>query len=461
MTEAPRDAKTSIESKKNERKRAPDGTRSERDDSSLGGHSSTVVNPSAMIERFQGQNRGLQEELGHTASNGVASGSKSRVEEPAKQPDRFPHASEGGKCTNMTESDAPSDTAHPESLEEGDIARDQEMDNVGEPPVAASARAEQAQLPVIITTSPEDDQIESRLQDVDSNTAASIMLRNILKLAIQPIEWLGKVDIDDYRFNTPADEQLAANFLHDDEHSMLSYLFIRAIDTAIDVDQDEKHSYSYINVHFTGQLNKRQLVQDEAIIRDRAIPATAVWKSVFEVLLKPRHASTMSELTTQGAIARRSFTEGIITAAPHILRPNSFALLLILATSPREYLEKVMAEHGFSVKEGEPWYEDCIAELLKNLRREPMYQGYTHFRIAHEFQDLSNLLHELHRKLYDESSKHGAKVSAKRKMSEMSGGQEVEVGESSGSKRIKGKHADAMGNRREEALRKAKGNKHG
>jgi hypothetical protein len=48
-----------------------------------------------MIQRFQGQNREVQEELGHTASNGVASGSKSRVEEPAKQPDRFEHASEG------------------------------------------------------------------------------------------------------------------------------------------------------------------------------------------------------------------------------------------------------------------------------------------------------------------------------------------------------------------------------
>jgi hypothetical protein len=205
------------------------------------------------------------------------------------------------------------------------------------------------------------------------------MLRNILKLAIQPIEWLGTVDIDDYEFNTPADEQLVANFLHDDEHSMLSYLFIRAIDTAIDVDKDEKHSYSYINVFFNGQQNKKQLVQHEAVIRSRAIPATAVWKSVFEVLLKPRHASTMSELTTQGATARRSFTGGIIAAAPHILRPNNSALLLILATTPREYLEEVMAEHGIDMKEGEAWYEDCISDLLKKLRREPMYQGYTHF----------------------------------------------------------------------------------
>jgi hypothetical protein len=46
-------------------------------------------------------------------------------------------------------------------------------------------------------------------------------------------------------------------------------------------------------------------------------------------------------------------------------------------------------------------------------------------------------------------------------MSEISDGQEVEQGESSRSKRIKGKHADAMGNKPENAPGKAKGNKPG
>lgn len=119
-----------------------------------------------------------------------------------------------------------------------------------------------------------------------------------------------------------------------------------------------------------------------------------------------------------------------------------------------------MKDQGFTVKQGEPWYEDCISDLLKELRREEMYKGYTHFRIAEEFHELSTLLHELDRQLDKELSEDGARGSAKRKMGEMASAQEVEQNEGSRRKRIRGTEISAVEDRRKRPSHKATGGKH-
>lgn len=213
----------------------------------------------------------------------------------------------------MSRDNAQSDTTQPNNLDGVDTDRDTEA-VLEEPQGTASARVKQAQVPGVTVASPRGSLIESAPDEAKLLTAARVMLRNILELASRPRDWIGTVDNEDYAFDTPIDEHLGANTLHNDAHLMLSYFFIRAVDTSIGTDKDQKHNYKDINVHFTGQLNEKQMFQDAATIRNSRIPATAVWRSVFKVLRHPGHMNAMSEIGTGEvatccAISRRLFRQ--------------------------------------------------------------------------------------------------------------------------------------------------------
>ncbi|CAO2652715.1 Nn.00g021260.m01.CDS01 [Neocucurbitaria sp. VM-36] len=205
---------------------------------------------------------------------------------------------------------------------------------------------------------------------------ADQMFDHIVKLASNPREWLDFLNQDDYAIATG--KVLVTDFGHTSAYDTLVYLFAKMNDNAVKKYEQTCFDYKDIKVR----------IGEEA---ERYCP-NKIWKAYADLVNGTR------ELHKEKAIWHNNLWKKIVSRNPYLLRKSddrphhartlSYVLLLVLTLASKQALGRHIQGDSVLLGNHNIWYEDCVSNLLKHLRRD-IYPHLSTWQVTQMFHHLA------------------------------------------------------------------------